>query len=264
MPKSEENLNINHMNVARDKIKGLSKKQIISKYNITDKLYDAIIIYYDSFIKKSPKRKIDSVADLYDKNYDLKFISQSLGLDYNLTSYFAHKSLISKEIGNIAMNSLPERMKLLNDGKCGIIADFWFSGGTEAALKDLGISSSFLERILDSSIPVSECSKRDDIRVYKYIMAQAYDFGIINDSMLDCIFSMDEGCAGLLMKDTGGNVLRFANNSLYQIYKNPELLGDFTFTSDEMEQKALDFKKRRSSEEVLNLQYRKIRNNNRF
>ena len=70
---------------------------------------------------------------------------------------------------------------------------------------------------------------------------------------------MDDSCAELLKKEDGGDILKFTSNKLYQIYKCPSLMDDFTFTDESIEEKANNFKSRRKREEVLNMQYRKIK-----
>ena len=180
----EENWNINYMNVVRDYIKGINRKQILSKYKITDQQYSEILSFGKTFIIKNSKKKIGAIKELCSEGKNLKEIANILSLDFNLVSYFGHCIVALQEIDKIAMNPFSERRLLVHKGKCGFIADFWFSGGTETTLKDLGISKYFLEAILDLGVPTYDIEEVKDLRAYKFILAQAYDRGIITNEML--------------------------------------------------------------------------------
>ena len=249
---------INTLSVVLDYIKGLNKKQLQGKYKITEEECQKILNRHEAFINLVPKDIVNTICSLTDKDVDNETIANLLNINIKIVNHFCNKRFTMKYIKRKYSGLKRSKKEIIESKKCNIIFDFYHSGGAELDLEKSDVSSYLVNSILNNGVSYNEI-EGDELEAYKYIVAKAYDMSIINDVMLECLFNIDHKGIEKIKREECSTIQDSTCNLLYNIYKNPELLSDITFTNSDIEEKANDFRRNREQSVNDGFQYSKKR-----
>lgn len=249
-------------NLFFDFCKGFSIKKLSIKYDLPIDVLNKV--YRDNLVLINKNKDIYDLDVImnYKSGSSVKEIANNLNVNVRLIYDIVNKSKVNSIISKKLSKIVKPFKKESNNDLFKLISDLYQCGFSNNYMeRKCGISTS---AIYYGSLQVSSSKKIqdiEDVKIYQYIISNAYDESIINNENLKRLFNMSkEEVDDLKKEDKIYN--DFLNNKLYQIYYMPSLLYGINFTDDDIKTEAYNFINRRYKEEIVSLKTKNRFNKN--